>query len=69
MARKRPLIAVLNLSTLISDDEIAPIVAASQKAVDADFEPAWGASARLHQVSKGDTPPPNAWWIGVLRRL
>ena len=46
MARKRPQIAVLNKSTMIGDDEIAPIVAAAQKAVDRHFEPAWGATAR-----------------------
>jgi hypothetical protein len=63
MARKRPQIAVLNKSTLINDDEIAPIVAAAQKAVDQDFEPAWGATARLQQVPTGQDPPPNSWWI------
>jgi hypothetical protein len=64
MARKRPQIAVLNLSTLIDDEEIAPIVSAAQKAVDHDFEPAWGATAGLHQVPKGQDPPTNHWWIG-----
>ena len=63
MARIRPQIAVLNKSTLITDQEIAPIVAAAQKAVDRDFEPAWGATARLQQVPKGQDPPPNHWWI------
>jgi len=63
MARKRPQIAVLNKSTMISDDEIAPIVAAAQKAVDRHFEPAWGATARLQQVPTGQDPPPNSWWI------
>ncbi len=45
MARKRPQIAVLNLSTLIDDQEIAPIVSAAQKAADHDFEPASRAQA------------------------
>lgn len=64
MPRRRPLIAVLNHSTLITDEEIAPIVAASQKAVDEHFEPAWGATARLRQIPKGEPPPEGAWWIG-----
>jgi hypothetical protein len=63
MSRKRPLIAVQNLSTSITDDEIAPIVAAAQKAVDEDFEPAWGASARLRHIPSGQAPPSAAWWI------
>ena len=63
MARKRPQIAVLNESTMINDDEIAPIVAAAQKTVDRDFEPAWGATARLQQLPTGQDPPPNSWWI------
>jgi hypothetical protein len=64
MPRKRPLIAILNHSTLITDDEIAPIVASSQKAIDEDFEPVWGATAVLKQIAKGDSPPAKAWWIG-----
>jgi len=64
MSRKRPLIAVQNFSTLITDDEIAPIVAAAQKAVDDDFEPSWGATARLEQIATGGSAPPKAWWIG-----
>ena len=64
MSRKRPLIAVLNLSSLISDAEIAPIVASAQKAVDDAFEPAWGATARLRQIPTGEAAPSGAWWIG-----
>ncbi|HEY7045454.1 MAG TPA: hypothetical protein VH419_17420 [Nocardioidaceae bacterium] len=64
MPRKRPLIAILNESTLITDDEIAPIVAAAQRAVDENFEPAWGATARLRQIPSGESPPAKAWWIG-----
>lgn len=63
MSRKRPLIAVRNMSTLITDAQIEPMVTAAQKAVDEHFEPAWGTTARLQHIPGGGAAPPKAWWL------
>ena len=59
-------IAVLNASTVLTDDQIKPAVDALQIQVHRDFAPAWGIDADLVFVPKGQTPPPGAWQIAVL---
>ena len=46
-------ISVINESTVLTDSEIIPVVAALQKQVTNDFRPAWGADAELAIVPRG----------------
>lgn len=59
-------IAVQNLSTVCTDDEVKGIVAAVQKQITHDFYPAWGVNARLRFVAKNAKMPSGAWQIAVL---
>jgi len=59
-------IAVSNASTVAKDEDVATVVKALQKQVDTDFGPAWGVSARLTFVPKGQEPNPQYWWLVVL---
>lgn len=61
-----PVIAVINESTVISDAELTPIVAALQIQCDRDFAPLWNMTAKLVQVFKGQTPAPTVWQLVVL---
>ena len=40
-------ISVINESTILTDAEVIPVVAALQKQVTNDFRPAWGVDAEL----------------------
>jgi hypothetical protein len=44
----RPAVAVLNRSTVMSDDEVEAVVQAMQHQLDHDFTPIWGVGAILH---------------------
>ena len=59
-------IAVLNSSTVLKDDEVAPVVLALQKQVTRDFAPAWGMDAVVTFVSGGNIPPPSSWQLVIL---
>lgn len=59
-------VAVINASTVVTDDEVRLLTAALQKQVSNDFAPAWGIDARLTFVPKGQTPPPGTWWLSIL---
>jgi len=59
-------IAVINASTVLSDDQIRPAVAALQKQVSQHFAPAWGSDARLTVVPRGQRPAPKSWWLAIL---
>jgi len=59
-------ISVINASTVLSDDQIRPVVAALQKQVSQHFAPAWGTDARLTFVPKGHQPAPKSWWLAIL---
>lgn len=55
----------MNRSTVTTDEELTPIIAALEKQVTDDFRPTWGIAALLEQVAKGVTPDPRHFWLGV----
>jgi len=59
-------ISVINASTVLSDDEIRPVVDALQHQVTNDFRPPWGIDAELTYVPSGNQPPGETWWLTVL---
>jgi len=59
-------IAIINECSVLTDDQIIPVVAALQIQVSRDFLPAWGIDAKLTFVPKGQNPPADAWWIAIL---
>jgi hypothetical protein len=59
-------ISVINESTILTDAEVIPVVAALQKQVTNDFRPAWGVDAELALVPKNTQPPTGSWWVVVL---
>ena len=61
-----PTIAVVNRSRVLTDSEIAPVVAAIQIQVDRDFAPAWGMPANLVFVPSTHQPEPTAWVVQLL---
>lgn len=59
-------ISVINESTVVSDAEVTPVVAALQKQVTNDFRPAWGTDAELTLIPKNSQPPTGSWWLVIL---
>lgn len=61
-----PTIAVIN-ECILSDGELAKVVAALQIQVTRDFAPAWGGDgANLIFVPRGTAPPAGSWWLVAL---
>ena len=63
---RRPHVAIINASTVLSDQDVAPVVDALQVQVNEHFAPAWGGGARLFFVPKGGDPEPGSWWLVIL---
>jgi hypothetical protein len=59
--RVTPLIAVVNHSTVLTDDEILNAIPAFQAASHYDFHPRWDAGCSLALYPKGKTIPMGAW--------
>jgi hypothetical protein len=59
-------IVIINESTVLTESEVAPVVAALQKQVSNDFRPVWGADAALAIVAAGTQPPAGSWWLVLL---
>jgi hypothetical protein len=59
-------IAIINASTVLSDDEVSKAVPALQRQVHEHFAPAWGIDADLAFFSQNQSPPPGSWWLVVL---
>lgn len=59
-------IAIINQSTVLTDDQVAPMVAALQTQVSRDFAPIWGIDAQLQFVGQGQRPAAGAWQLVVL---
>lgn len=59
-------IAVINSSTVLNDGAVAAVVPPLQKQLDRDAGPAWGISATLRFVPKGQKPAVDEWWLVVL---
>jgi len=61
-----PTIAIINLSTTLTDEQVQSGISAAQIQIDRDFSPIWGLPANLIFVSKNDFIPPTAWVLQVL---
>lgn len=59
--RQTPIVAVVNHSTVLSDDEIKNALPAFQHAVAYDFRPHWDAGATLYFYPAGSPIPAGAW--------
>lgn len=59
-------IAIVNESTLVSDDDVKRCATALQTQVDRDFFPIWGQDAQLEFLPKGSTLDPDMWELVVL---
>jgi hypothetical protein len=59
-------ISVINESTVLTDADVTPVVAALQQQVTNDFRPAWGTDAELKMVAKGTQPVNGSWWLVIL---
>jgi len=59
-------ISVINESTVLTDTEVIPVVAALQQQVTNDFRPVWGTDAELKMVPHGTPPTPGTWWLVIL---
>lgn len=59
-------ISVINESTVLTDAEVTPVVAALQQQVTNDFRPIWGVDAELKLIPQGAQPQPGTWWLAIL---
>ena len=59
-------ISVINESTVLTDAEVTPVVAALQQQVTGDFRPVWGVDAELKMIPHGEQPPSGSWWLVML---
>src|SRR5258708_2931356 len=59
-------VSVINESTVLTDAEVIPVVAALQQQVTNDFRAAWGTDAELTLIPQGAPPPPASWWLVIL---
>jgi hypothetical protein len=60
-----PDISVFNLSTVLSDQDITPVISALQSQINNDFQPIWDRGANLIQVPAEQAPGDNHWWCGL----
>jgi hypothetical protein len=58
-------VAIVNESSVCTDEEVAKITKALQHQVDHDFRPTWGIAAELTAVPKGQAPSASSWVLGV----
>jgi hypothetical protein len=58
-------IAIKNLSSVISDDEVAHATPAFQKQLSRDFSSTWGIDGTLTFVKRGGKMPAGAWLLGI----
>lgn len=61
-----PTIAIVNISTVISDAQIAAATAALQVQLDRDFAPVWNMTAHLVAIPSGQQPAADAWVIYIM---
>ena len=60
-------IAIVNRSTVLSDDEVHRISAALQTQVSRDLTPLWGSADReLRFIPSTESAPKGLWWVVVL---
>jgi hypothetical protein len=58
-------VAVMNESTMVSDEEVTAVMAALQTQVHRDFAPAWGIGAELNFIAKHAEAPPGSWRLVI----
>jgi hypothetical protein len=58
-------IAIFNLSTVLTDEQVQQSVPALQTQITRDFAPVWGIDGELVFIPHGTRPPPEMWWLGV----
>jgi hypothetical protein len=58
-------IAVMNESTMVSDEEVIAVMAALQTQVRRDLAPAWGVDAELTFIANGAEVPPGSWRLVI----
>lgn len=59
-------VAVINASTVLTDDEVQSVMQALQTQVSKHFAPAWGINTELKFFSSESIPPPDSWWLVIL---
>lgn len=59
-------VAVINASTVLTDQQVQNVIPALQKQVSEQFAPAWGVDAKLTFVPQNTTPPTGNWWLTML---
>jgi hypothetical protein len=60
-------VAIMNVSTVVTDEELTAVVPALQTQVHRDFASAWGIDAALVFVPQRSAPPAGAWGAGYVR--
>lgn len=58
-------IAVMNRSTVLTDDQVSATIVALQTQVHRDFAPVWGIDADVIFVPGSKKPSGGAWWLTV----
>jgi hypothetical protein len=61
-----PTIAITNMTSMLTDAEIAIAVSALQIQISRDFAPVWNMSANLMVVGKGAAAPLGSWVISLM---
>lgn len=62
----RPIIAIINQTSVLEDADVLATVPALQIQIDRDFAPAWGIAADLVFIGKTGIVPDNSWVIYLL---
>jgi hypothetical protein len=58
-------VAVFNVSTVLTAEQVQAALPALQTQVSRDFAPVWGIDAELEFIPTGRRLPVDAWWLGV----
>jgi hypothetical protein len=59
-------ISIINASTVLTDEQVKPVIVALQTQASRDFAPIWGMDADLSFVPNGQRPPAGNWWLTIL---
>ncbi len=61
-----PNIAIVNVSSVVTDAEVAAFTAAMQIQLDRDFAPAWQMTANLTAIPTGKAVPSGSWIVYIM---
>jgi hypothetical protein len=61
-----PTIALVNVSSVVTNQELSACVAALQIQMDRDFAPAWKTTCNLIMIPSGGTVPPDSWVLYIM---